>query len=34
MLDDYQEPQLDEALDEELQNFIARRKASMDDAWY
>jgi trimethylamine--corrinoid protein Co-methyltransferase len=33
-LDDYQAPHLDEGLDEQLKEFIARRKASMEDAWY
>ena len=33
-LADYEAPALDEAKDEELQDFIARRKASMTDAWY
>jgi trimethylamine--corrinoid protein Co-methyltransferase len=34
MLDEYQEPPLDEALDEELKDFMAQRKSSMEDAWY
>jgi len=34
MLADYEAPPLDIAIDEELRDFIARRKASMDDAWY
>jgi trimethylamine--corrinoid protein Co-methyltransferase len=33
-LSDYQAPPLDEAVDEALLDFIARRKASMPDAWY
>ena len=33
-LEDYQAPPLDIALDEQLKDFIARRKASMEDAWY
>ena len=33
-LEDYQAPPMDEATDEALKDFIARRKASMDDAWY
>jgi trimethylamine--corrinoid protein Co-methyltransferase len=33
-LEDYQVPPMDEATDEALKDFIARRKASMDDAWY
>ena len=34
MLNAYEAPPLDAAIDEELQDFIARRKAAMDDAWY
>jgi trimethylamine--corrinoid protein Co-methyltransferase len=34
MLREYEMPQMDVALDEALLDFIARRKASMDDAWY
>ena len=30
----YEAPKLDEAKDDALQDFIARKKASMDDAWY
>lgn len=33
-LQDYQAPAIEEATDEALLDFIARRKASMDDAWY
>jgi len=33
-LKDYQAPPLDIALDEQLKDFIARRKSSMEDAWY
>lgn len=33
-LEDYQVPPMDEATNEALKDFIARRKASMDDAWY
>ena len=33
-LADYEAPPLDEATDEALLDFVARRKASMDDAWY
>lgn len=33
-LDAYEAPPLDEAVDEALQDFIARKKASMDDAWH
>jgi trimethylamine--corrinoid protein Co-methyltransferase len=34
MLAEYEAPPLDEAIDEELKDFMARTKASMDDAWY
>ncbi len=34
MLAEYQPPPLDEAVDEALQDFIARRKAAVADAWY
>jgi len=34
LLDEYQAPKIDAAVDEELQDFVARKKASMDDAWY
>ena len=34
MLDEYQAPALDPAIDEELKAFIAKRKESMADAWY
>ncbi|MCR5855435.1 trimethylamine methyltransferase family protein [Mesorhizobium sp. J428] len=34
MLAEYEAPPLDEGIDEALRDFIARRKASMDDAWY
>ncbi|MDJ0613720.1 MAG: trimethylamine methyltransferase family protein [Rhizobiaceae bacterium] len=34
MLKDYEPPDLDEAIDEELQAFIARKKEGMADAWY
>jgi len=33
-LQDYQAPSLDVATDEALKDFIGRRKAAMDDAWY
>ena len=33
-LADYVAPPLDEAIDEALQDFMARKKASMEDAWY
>ena len=34
MLSEYQPPAIDPAIDEALLDFIARRKASMSDAWY
>lgn len=34
MLADYEPPPLDDAKDEELRDFVARRKAGMQDAWY
>ncbi|MEM6906477.1 MAG: trimethylamine methyltransferase family protein, partial [Pseudomonadota bacterium] len=34
MLEAYEAPPLDAATDEALQDFVARKKASMDDAWY
>ena len=33
-LADYEAPPLDEAVDEALRDFIARKKATMEDAWY
>ncbi|HMQ57315.1 MAG TPA: trimethylamine methyltransferase family protein [Rhizobiaceae bacterium] len=33
-LAEYEAPALDEGVDEALKDFIARRKASMEDAWY
>jgi trimethylamine--corrinoid protein Co-methyltransferase len=33
-LAEYQAPPLDEAIDEALQDFVARKKDSMQDAWY
>lgn len=33
-LAEYEAPPLDEGIDEALKDFIARRKASMEDAWY
>jgi trimethylamine--corrinoid protein Co-methyltransferase len=33
-LADYQTPALDQGIDEALQDFIAKKKSSMDDAWY
>ncbi len=34
MLEEYQMPEMDEAVDEELQAFIAKRKEGMEDRWY
>lgn len=34
MLADYELPTMDDAIDEALLEFIARRKSSMDDQWY
>jgi trimethylamine--corrinoid protein Co-methyltransferase len=34
MLNEYQPPSIDPAIDEALLDFIARKKASMADAWY
>ncbi|MEM7507525.1 MAG: trimethylamine methyltransferase family protein [Pseudomonadota bacterium] len=34
MLRDYEAPPIDPAIDEELRDFVERKKASMDDAWY
>lgn len=34
MLNDYQPPPIDPAIDEALLEFMTRKKASMDDAWY
>jgi trimethylamine--corrinoid protein Co-methyltransferase len=34
VLDEFEAPPLDEAIDQALKEFIARRKTSMDDAWY
>jgi len=34
LLDQYQAPDLDAAVDEELKDFVARRKAELPDAWY
>ena len=33
-LEEYQTPPMDEATDDALKDFIAKRKASMEDAWY
>ncbi len=34
MLRDYQAPPIDEAVDEALQEFMTKKKTSMDDMWY
>jgi len=34
MLDEYEEPPMDTAIDEELKDFIRLKKDSMDDEWY
>ena len=34
MLADYQPPPLDEAIDEELQDFITRKKSETPDQWH
>jgi len=34
MLAEYQAPPIDPGIDEALLDFIARKKASMQDAWY
>ena len=34
MLREYEAPQIDEAVDEALLEFVVKKKASMDDAWY
>ena len=34
MLSDYQAPPIDPGMREELEGFVARRKAEMEDAWY
>ena len=34
ILNEYETPPLDEAKDEELKEFIEKKKASMEDAWY
>ena len=33
-LQEFEAPAMDEGLDEALKDFVATRKASMDDAWY
>jgi trimethylamine--corrinoid protein Co-methyltransferase len=34
MLQDYEAPPMDPAVDEALEDFIARRKRELPDAWY
>ncbi len=34
MLDEYQEPPMEESMREELEGFVARRKEELPDAWY
>ena len=34
LLKDYQAPHMDEAKDEELKEFIGKRKSELPDAWY
>ena len=34
LLGEYQPPEIDAAVDEALRDFVARKKAGMDDAWY
>jgi len=34
LLDQYEAPPLDPAIDEALQEFVARRKSELPDAWY
>jgi len=34
LLNDYQPPALDSALDEQLRDYIDQRKSSMEDKWY
>ncbi|MGC9419720.1 MAG: trimethylamine methyltransferase family protein, partial [Rhodovulum sp.] len=34
VLDSYEAPPLDEGVDEALRDFMARKKASMPDAWH
>jgi trimethylamine--corrinoid protein Co-methyltransferase len=34
LMADYEAPPIDAAVDEELRDYVARRKAGMDDAWY
>ncbi len=33
-LRDYEAPELDAGIDEALQDFVAKKKAGMPDAWY
>jgi trimethylamine--corrinoid protein Co-methyltransferase len=34
LLADYRAPEIDPAVDEALRDYVARKKAAMDDAWY
>ena len=34
LLQEYQLPEMDPAIDEALLDYVARRKMSMEDAWY
>jgi trimethylamine--corrinoid protein Co-methyltransferase len=34
MLSQYEAPKLDEAKDEELRDYVARRKSEIPEAWY
>lgn len=34
MLDQYEMPAMDVVIDEAMLDFIGRKKAAMDDAWY
>ena len=34
MLGDYEQPPLDEAIRDELQAYVSRRKEQLPDAWY
>ena len=34
MLRDYEAPAIDPGVDEALQEFVAKKKMSMEDAWY
>ena len=34
LLQDYEAPPIDPAMDEALKDFVARRKSELPDAWY